>query len=356
MKSVLVTSTEEGTGKTGVSVALGKLAMDRGLSVGYMKPKGTRLQSSVGKTLDKDPLLAREVLGIEAEMHELEPIVYSPTFIDQAVEGKEQPGELRESVLTNFRELASDRDFMVVEGGGKYTTGGIVDLTDPEVAEVVDADVVVVAEFQDTGDVDDLLAAVDAVGDRLLGVLFNSVHDADFDRVEGTVAPFLEGRGVPVVGVLPRRREIAGVTVPALVEELNASLLTEVENDVLIERFLVGAMSGESSLRQFRRTKDAVVITGGDRPEVQSAALESPGVNCLLLTGGLEPPATILSKAEEKGVPVLVVDTDVLATINQVENLIQKGRTPDRKMVEMVEELLRNHADVDELIGDTDGD
>lgn len=332
-------------------MALGKIAMDRGLSVGYMKPKGTRLQSSVGKTLDRDPMLAREVLGIEAEMHELEPIVYSPTFVDQAVAGKEEPGELRENVRVNFEELAKDRDLMVVEGGGKYTTGGIVDLTDADVAEVVDAEVVVVAEFHESGDLDDVLAAVDAVGDQLLGVLFNAVHDADFDRVENTVAPFLEGRGVPVVGVLPREREIAGVTVPALVEELNATRLTDVEDDVLIERFLVGAMSGESSLRQFRRTKDAVVITGGDRPEVQNAALESPGVNCLLLTGGLEPPATILSKAEDRGVPVLVVDTDALTTINEVEKLIQRGRAPDEEMVELVAELLRNHADVDELIG-----
>lgn len=351
MKSLLVTSTAEGTGKTGIAIALGKLAKDRGLSVGYMKPKGTRLRSSVGKTMDRDPMLAREVLGLEAEMHELEPIVYSPTFIDQAVRGQEEPDELRESVLSNYELLSTDREFMVVEGGGRYTTGGIVDLTDADVADLVGAGVLIVAEFRNTGDIDDVLAVVDAVGDNLEGVVFNSVHDADFDKVEGVVASYLEARGVPVVGVLPREPSIAGVTVPTLVSELNASLLTEVANGELIERFLVGAMSGESSLRQFRRTKDAVVITGGDRPEVQNAALESPGVNCLVLTGGLEPPATILSKAEDKGVPIMVVDTDALTTINNVENLIQKGRMPDVEMVEAVAELLHNHADIDELLG-----
>ena len=54
MNTLLVTSTHESTGKTAITLALGLLAKDRGQSVGYMKPKGTRLQSNVGKTLDQD--------------------------------------------------------------------------------------------------------------------------------------------------------------------------------------------------------------------------------------------------------------------------------------------------------------
>ena len=87
-ETILVTATEESTGKTAVALALARLAQERGLSVGYMKPKGTRLQSNVGKTLDQDPMLARELLGLDAEMHELEPVVYSPTFIEGAIRGR----------------------------------------------------------------------------------------------------------------------------------------------------------------------------------------------------------------------------------------------------------------------------
>ena len=67
MNTLLVTSTHESTGKTAVTLALGLLARERGQSVGYMKPKGTRLQSNVGKTLDQDPMLAREILDLDAE-------------------------------------------------------------------------------------------------------------------------------------------------------------------------------------------------------------------------------------------------------------------------------------------------
>src|SRR6056297_124425 len=104
--TTLVTATGDSAGKTAITVALARLAADRDRSVGYMKPKGTRLQSNVGKTLDQDPMLAREVLGLDAEMHQMEPVVYSPTFVEGAIKGREDPDELREQVRDSFDSLA----------------------------------------------------------------------------------------------------------------------------------------------------------------------------------------------------------------------------------------------------------
>jgi hypothetical protein len=316
-----------------------------------MKPKGTRLQSNVGKTLDADPMLARDLLELDAEMHNLEPIVYSPTFIEQAIRGRENPDEIRDQVQESFESLAEGKDLMVVEGGGKLTTGGIVDLTDPEVADLLDAEVLLISKYGKGGDVDDLLAAADDVGNRLLGVLFNAVPDASFDDLETEVVPFLEGRGVPVLGVVPREQSLAGVTVDDLSAELSAEQLNDAPGDAFVERFLVGAMSGDSALRHLRRTKDAALITGGDRPDLQRVALEAPGVKCLILTGGFRPPGAIVGKAEEKGVPVLLVQSDTLTTIERAEEVVRSGRTRDAETVETMRDLLHDHADVEAIVG-----
>ncbi|MFC6726721.1 AAA family ATPase, partial [Halobium palmae] len=156
--TLLVTSTQDSTGKTAITLALGLLARERGLDVGYMKPKGTRLQSNVGKTLDEDPMLARELLGLDSEMHQMEPVVYSPTFVEGAIRGKEDPDELAEVVREQFETLADGTDRMLVEGAGSYTTGGIIDLTDPEVADLLDAEAVLVADYARPTDLDDVLA------------------------------------------------------------------------------------------------------------------------------------------------------------------------------------------------------
>jgi BioD-like phosphotransacetylase family protein len=355
MKTILVTATEESTGKTAVALALAKLAAERGLSVGYMKPKGTRLQSNVGKTLDEDPMLARELLDIDAEMHDLEPVVYSPTFVEQAIRGREDPDEIRDQVEESFENLSEGTDLMVIEGGGRLTTGGIVGLTDPDVAELLDAEVLLLSKYQQGGDMDGLLAAADDVGDRLLGVLFNAVQDANFDDLETEVVPFLEGRGVPVLGVVPREQSLAGVTVDGLAAELSAEQLNDAPGDAFVERFLVGAMSGDSALRHLRRTKDAALVTGGDRPDLQRVALEAPGVKCLILTGGFRPPGAIVGKAEEKGVPILLVQSDTLTTIERAEDIVRSGRTRDAETVETMRELLHDHADIEAIVGDGGG-
>ncbi|MFB6188988.1 MAG: phosphotransacetylase family protein [Halapricum sp.] len=353
MDPILVTSTEEATGKTAVSLAIAKLADAAGHSVGYMKPKGTRLQSATGKTRDEDPMLARELLDLDAEMHELEPIVYTPTFVEEAIRGRERPDELRERILENYEKQAKERDLMVIEGTDHLTTGGIVDLTDPEIAELIDAKVVLLSRYDEPGDVDDILAAVDQIGDSLAGVLFNAVPDASLDQLTQDVVPFLENRGVDVVGVMPRVKELAGMTVGELANRLGAEVLTsDVSTDVFIERFTVGAMSGESALTQFRRMQNAAMITGGDRAEIVTAALEAPGIKCIILGGGFRPTGAVIGKAEQRGVPVLLLQSDTRMVIDRAEDVLRSGPTRDPKTVERVEELLSAHADVEDLFGE----
>ncbi len=349
-ETLLVSSLAESSGKTAVALSLARLARAEGDSVGYMKPKGTRLQSNVGKTLDEDPLLARELLDLEAEMHDLEPVVYSPTFIEQAIRGREEPAELRERVREAFETLAADRDRMFVEGGGRYDVGGIVELADADIADLLDARVLLIAPYEVPADVDDVIAAAERFGDRLGGVVFNNVSDAAFDGLETDVIPFLEDRGIPVHGVLPSERELSGVTVAELADELGATTLVDEGEDAYVERFAVGAMGADSALRRFRRTKNAAVITGGDRAEIHTAALEAPGVRCLILTGGHRPSGTILGQASEKDVPILAVRTDTLATVERAEDVIRSGRTRDEATVDRMQRLLSDHAAVDAIL------
>lgn len=349
--TTLVTSTKESTGKTAVALALARAATARGERVGYMKPKGTRLQSAVGKTLDEDPMLAREVLDLDAEMHELEPVVYSQTFVKEAIRGREDTTVLREQVRERFDALAADVDRMVVEGGGSLTTGGVVELTDADLAALLDATVVLVVPYEAPGDVDEVLAAANALGDRLGGVLFNAVPDSSFDELATDVVPFLEGRGIRVFGTVPRDQELAGVTVAELADELGADVLTsDAPTDGYVERFVVGAMTASAALSQLRRVRDAVMITGGDRTEIQTAALDAPGITCLLLTGGLRPPGVVLGRAENEGIPVLLVRTDTMTTIDRAEDIVRRGRTRDAATVERMEELLTDYADIDAIL------
>ncbi|ERH08669.1 MAG: BioD-like N-terminal domain of phosphotransacetylase [halophilic archaeon J07HX64] len=350
MTRLLVASTADGTGKTAIAIALAKLASERGATVSYMKPKGTSPESTVGKTRDQDPALAREVLDLDAEMHELEPVVYSPTLVREAIRGREKPTQLRERITDAVDEVAADADVTIFEGGDRLATGGIVELTDPEVAALLDAEVVLVSHYSEPRDVDSILEAAGAVGDRLAGVLYNDVSAPAIEELTDDVMPFLDGRGIDSLGTVPHDESI-GITVGELADSLGAELLTGgVDTDRRIERFRVGATSANTALTAFRRTRSAAVITGGDRPEMQTAALEASGVVCLVLTGGYRPSNAVLGRASDEAVPVLLVEGETRTTIDRTERLLRSGRTQHPETVERMATVLERNVDIGTLL------
>jgi BioD-like phosphotransacetylase family protein len=107
---------------------------------------------------------------------------------------------------------------------------------------------------------------------------------------------------------------------------------------------MVGAMSVESALAYFRRKPNKAVITGGDRPDIQLAALET-STKCLILTGNLQPNPIIVRRAEDVGVPMVLVRQDTLTTVEKIERFFGKTRFHQEKKVERFEEMLADRFD-----------
>jgi hypothetical protein len=77
-------------------------------------------------------------------------------------------------------------------------------------------------------------------------------------------------------------------------------------------------------------------------------------VVCLVLTGGHRPPGAVLGRAEEKGVPVLLVTADTLTAIDRAEAVVRTGRTRDERTVSTMRDLLFDHVDLDAVLGGAD--
>jgi BioD-like phosphotransacetylase family protein len=91
--------------------------------------------------------------------------------------------------------------------------------------------------------------------------------------------------------------------------------------DRLVMRFFIGAMQVGHAHRFFSGVRDFGCIVGGDRPDLQLAAIEG-GAACLILTGNLYPGEIILSRAEEHEVPVLVVRDDTYAVAQHLDRIV----------------------------------
>ena len=92
-------------------------------------------------------------------------------------------------------------------------------------------------------------------------------------------------------------------------------------SEELVENIMVGALSVDSGLDYFGRKTNKAVITRGDRPDLQMAALET-STKCLVLTSDIGPMPIILHRAKEKGVPIIAVKGDTMSVLKRIEEAL----------------------------------
>lgn len=114
------------------------------------------------------------------------------------------------------------------------------------------------------------------------------------------------------------------------------------------ETLTLGAMTTAATFRAFRKQTNKAVITGGDRTDIQLAALET-STTCLILTGNLRPSPLIIKQADEFGVAVLLVRTDTMETVNTIERVFGKTRLGQPAKLQKFEALLAEHLDLGRL-------
>lgn len=105
---------------------------------------------------------------------------------------------------------------------------------------------------------------------------------------------------------------------------------------------MVGAMTLEGAIRYLRRSADKAVILGGDRADLALAALET-STSVLILTGGLYPDVKVLARAEEKGVPVILVHYDTYTTIEKLSRVTRHITPGDKAGIRIILENIEEY-------------
>ncbi len=349
MKSIYVTSLERYSGKTAICLALGKRLQADGFKVGYLKPLSLQPWRVSGHIADEDASFVKEVLGLADDAWQLSPVVVTPEFLVQHLNmGGEST--LMEQVKAAVDSTGSGKDVLLLEGGASLREGHAVSLPTPDVARELSSHVFVTVKYRsDIRVLDDTLSAKVRLGDLLSGVVINRVPQEASDFVHQLAIPYLEKRGIPVLGALPEKPRLAALTVSELTEVLKAKILTEGSDlEAMVETLTVGAMTAEAALHRFREYTNKAVITGGDRTDIQLAALET-STTCLILTGNLQPSPLIVKQAEDFGVAVLLVRENTMETIEAIERIFGKTRLGQPDKLAEFESILADNMDFDRL-------
>lgn len=347
MKYLLIGSPEAYSGKSALILGMAYQLQQKGIDILYGKPIGTCLSESQTDTLDEDVRFIAETLQLSAE--KLLPTLVS---LDELSISRRICGEDQTNYLQALEQYTRNHqaDLTLLEGPGTLQEGQLFNLSLPTVAQSINASVLLVARFHSSLVVDKLLAAQQELGDRLIGVIINDVPPQSLQEVDTHIRTFLEGQGIPVLAILPRSDLLRSVSVRELVHQLQAEVLCRRDRlDLMVESLKIGAMNVNAALKYFRNSRNMAVVTGGDRTDIQLAALET-STNCLILTGQITPHREVLSRAEDLEIPILSVDLDTLTTVEIIDNAFGQVRFKEPVKVQHLFQMLDKHLDLERLL------
>ena len=330
MRSLYLGSVVERSGKSMVTLGLAKNHPGK---VGFFKPFKEHLMRQGDRVIDQDAYLIRQVLKLERPEEMLCPFTYDifrPVRMDE--------------VLSAYGKVTCECDLMLIEGTREVTTGYLNDVSGLAITEATRSDLILISTPEPAAldKIAMLSKLVNSYDVNLKGVILNKTDDL-------AVANFLEGKGVKVLGCIPHIPEMTYFTVKEVVEAVSADVVVGEDHlDRVVEGVFIGAMTMEVALKYMRRHRRKAIITGGDRSDIQLAAL-STDTSCLILTGGLYPANQVVSRAYDKGIPILVTRYDTLATSEMVDNLIARIEPEDAEKVRLVEKAIADNVDLEEV-------
>jgi hypothetical protein len=345
--SLYLVSVNPFAGKSLAALAIGLHLREAGIRVGYFKPVGTLPHTVRGVTTDEDAFFISERLNPDAPLDALCPVLLTPEFMSRALNG--ELAELRARIRESYARVAAGRDVVIVGGVGTLSRGSLLGLSAPAIAELLGSKVLVLAKFVSQASAEEVLLARRLLGDQYAGTIFNFVGPSEEETLRGDMERYLEAHGTPVLGVIPRDELLSGITVRELVEHLPAKMLCcDKALDELVLHFVIGAMGVASAARYFRQLGDKAVITGGDRADIQLAALQTP-TKAIILTGNIYPSAVITRRAQQLGVALLLAPHDTLTTVERVEQIAGRLRVRGSAKVERGRALFEKHVDLERI-------
>lgn len=335
MIELFIGSTTKYAGKTMAVLGILDYWKSKGLKVGYFKPIGKNFTLKEDAKVEEDVLLIKERFSMEDDLSLMCPFNLGHQDYIDLVLGK--LGDAGDRIYGAYEQLKKGKDAVLVGGGQDLFDGSSVGVSNISFVEKLKMPVLLL-DAPVFGDVnlDAIVAMRDRLGDRLLGVILNRLPLESVDFTKKYFVPFLGNKGIKVWSLIPANPKLSSLSIGEISDALGGEIICcEDRKEEAVENFMVGAMNVEGALKYFRAQANKAVITGGDRADIQLAALETP-TKVIILTGGMYPDGSVISAAQSKNVPIMVVADDTMTVVNKMDSAVRKVSVRGKRIEESI--------------------
>jgi BioD-like phosphotransacetylase family protein len=340
MERLIISSLRQSAGKTSLIIGLAKAL---NMKMGYMKPFGERFLYKKKRLWDYDAALITQIFNLEENPEDIS-IGFHHLQLFYALD----ESSTNEKLLDTFDRVSNNKDIVFVEAGKDISYGTSVHLDAKAMTKVLDGQLLLVISGDENTIIDDIgFIAGGMTIDRthFKGVVINKV--ANIDDFTDSYLPIIKKMRVPILGIIPYCPELAYFTVEYLADRIFAKVLTGKSGlQHQVRDILVGSIGADTAIiSSLFEDRHKTLIVSGDRSDMILNAIEC-GIAAIILTNNIVPSSAIICKAEDKGVPLLLVSSDTHETARQIDNIEPLPTKNDTEKIAIIEQMVKKHVDI----------
>ena len=354
-KAIYITTTEENSGKSIITLGLMNMLIGKTAKVGYFRPIIEDFEE--GK-MDNHIETVISHFKLDISFHDAYAITKS-RLIKKKNKGK--LGEVLDLIIEKYKQLEDRFDFVLVEGTSFTGEGTVIEL-DMNVLIAKNLGIPTIIVGSGVGKtleefIDSLYLAYDSFKHKeieVLAVIANKVEPQNIDLVTTGIKKSLPEK--VSVFTIPMVSSLDNPTIQEIVDKLHAQVLigsAYLNNQ--IDSFSVGAMQLRNYLLHLK--ENGLVITPGDRADIILGALQAnesanyPNVAGIVLTGNILPEDTIIKLIEGLStvVPIIAVEGGTFQVANQIGSIKSKIYSTNTQKIETSIQTFDKYLTIDDL-------
>jgi BioD-like phosphotransacetylase family protein len=353
-KKIFIAATGQHCGKTTTSLSLLHLALKKYNRVGFIKPFGPKRTSYMGQFVDIDAALIAHVYGMEDQLSLMSPVVLDAYTTRNVLEGKDNPQHYLQQIRQATSELERQCDFLIIEGAGHTGVGSVVGLNNAQLAQQLDAPVLMVAGGGVGNVIDALqlnLALFRETGAEVRMILLNKLIK---DKRENTLKYLqlaFNNTAIQVVGGFNYSPILANPTMRYLSELLQLELQSDDEQaSRIVHHVQLGAASTQRIVDLLQESTLLIVPSSRDEVLVMLATLyhlpEFKNKIAGLVIIGVAPLAEIVQRVlDDAKIPYMRTAETTAEIYTTIQEDVAKIGADDEEKIALIQQLAESELD-----------
>lgn len=356
-KRIFIAATRMNDGKTTTSLALFAALRTLTDKVGFIKPVGQRFVTVDGQQIDEDSVLLDEIFKVEVPIQAMSPIAIHPTFTRDFLDN---PSDLLDAHINKmcraFDRAAYEKDYIIIEGTGHAGVGSVFGLSNADVAQCLNAKVIIVASGGIGRPIDQIAlnkSLFEKAGVEVIGAIINKVLPDKLAMIEKYCRIALQRMDIPLLGCIPAEPKLSEPNLNQVVEVVGGRWLNgrEQGGNGRVDKVVIGAMAAKGIVDSIQ--PGVLIITPGDREDIILSAIAAEGIadqrllTGIILTRNVLPHPKLMAMIAKTRIPVVICSDESYQVASKINKMTVKTQPGDADKIPIIKDLVTKNVDLD---------